>query len=60
MNRIHIETAQNGYVVEETQLHTASTPYVFETFENLVKWLDQNLAKPAVNSVNLVNPVTPP
>jgi hypothetical protein len=46
MDSLIIQTAQNGYTVSEYLPHTASNPYVFETFDHLVEWLRDNLEKP--------------
>lgn len=51
MNKIRIETAENGYIATECSdremgMIMARDPYVFETFDSLVKWLSQNLEKP--------------
>jgi hypothetical protein len=49
MRRIQIETAANGYIATEGSPGDvgvcACDPYVFETFDSLVKWLGQKLKK---------------
>lgn len=50
-NRIIIEKAQNGYIVRkelnipEPYCSPGDVPHVFETFENMNKWLQAELER---------------
>ena len=48
MKQIQIDTAENGYIAYngEGRLMEEPKKHVFESFENLVKWLKQQLTKP--------------
>jgi hypothetical protein len=48
MKSILIETAANGFIARESAPHqmVAYEPHVFETFESLTKWLNQQLTPP--------------
>ena len=48
MKQIQINTAENGYIAYggEGRLMEEPKKHVFESFENLVKWLKQQLTKP--------------
>lgn len=53
MKEILIRKALNGFIVEDARVNNhgfmPQDPHVFETFGNLVAWLDQNLDKPKLD-----------